>query len=303
MVVQSSEVGTYGGEGFSSARRSGPRRGWWGAFLVAISLALVWNAPAQASKRQDKRKLAEGEDLYFSGNYEEALFMLEELAQQEKVDQQIRVKALKYIAFCYFLLEAKEQAKEAWYRILEIEPGYKLNDVDESPEFVKFFNPIEAGQTGGGEAEGGGSEGTGEGDAGEGGEDGAGTAAGDEPEVINAKTGEAEGGTQVKKEIPPPHEEIENERGCGIVLCLIPGGIGQYANGQIVKGIIFTTLEAALLGLNIGFYYWNESERDPTTNTYRDIGAATDRYWAQIGFFIGAVATAIFGVIDAFVFY
>lgn len=324
--------------------------------VVAALVALFVSSGALAAgKRQDKKQLAEGEELYFGGSYEEALFILEELAARPKVDKKLRVKALKYIAFCYFLLDAKDQAEGAWRRLLDVEPTFQLNAVEESPEFVNFFNPLKGGSA------------AKDGAPSESSPGGSATASTSSDTVstctcdtgdtcqegcacdndcdntaecaCNTQEGTCDEGcacdpnctsaaasdcacngldtceescacdpdcpqSKVTKKIPPP--EVTHERGCGIALCLLPVGIGQFANGQVVKGVIFAILQPLLLGLNIGFYYWNQGDIISTSNgapVYRDPAAAQDRYIAQLAFFGGFVGAVVLGIIDAFVFY
>ena len=261
--------------------------GRWCAWAAVIALALCAAAPASgAPNKKHKKSLARGEELYFAGTYEEALFVLEELSNDTTAEPKTRVDALKLIAFSYFLLDSKDQAKDAWLRLLEIDPTFKLDPVEESPELVAFFNPIPpraVPASGTASAAGGGAAGGG------------------------AAGGAAAGGEEGKDKENWQEVPVVAERGCGIVLCLIPGGVGQYANGKIVKGVIFTALEAGFLATNIGL--WGANQADIIGNDanggpiYRDLKTAQDRYIAQVVFFVLAVVTPIVGIVDAFVFW
>ena len=274
--------------------------------LVAALCATATAARAQP-RAEPARVLERGENLYFEGKYEEVLFLLEELSSRENVPPVILTKALKYVAFSYYLLNAREQARDAWLRLLKVHPSYQADPVEVSPELLEFFGSIEppAGST----------EGNGEpgGDSGGGGEtedpDGGGSKSSDD----GGDTAEGSGDTAVQTGQTAPPPPPTDERGCGIVLCLLPAGIGQFANaynpltdryrpGQIVKGVIFAVLEPVFLGLNIAFWALNEAERAPD-GTWPNAEQANQRYALQMTFFGLTVGTVLVGILDAFLFY
>lgn len=114
-----------------------------------------------------------------------------------------------------------------------------------------------------------------------------------EGEGTNTETLSASPGTTTAA-LTPPAESLAvklHERGCGILLCLIPGGVGQYANGQIVKGVIFTVLQTGALATNLAMY-WGP-----------DIGDPEAQLIVQRTAMVTAIAAAALGILDAFLFY
>lgn len=228
---------------------------------LVLGTALLWAAPAQAADPASEA-LDYGKELYFAGQYGEALFALEELALDTAASLAARVLALKYAAYCYFVLGSKEQARDAWLRLLALDPEFRMDPVEVSPEFVEFFAKLAPQASA--------------------------TPQGDPPSTESAGAS--------------PETPRVSTRGCGVWLCLVPMGVGQYANRKIGKGLIFTALEIVSLGLNAGFYWSLRLEREQYGG-YRDQATADRLYALQHAFFGLFVASTLVGMIDAFVFY
>lgn len=97
---------------------------------------------------------------------------------------------------------------------------------------------------------------------------------------------------------PLPPALDQPARRCGVALCMVPFGIGQYANGRPAKAYLFAGLSALLLTGNIASHYAMTAEFDKGRNQQ-----AVNRYCYMQNTFLGLfAATAAAGVIDAFLF-
>ena len=87
-------------------------------------------------------------------------------------------------------------------------------------------------------------------------------------------------------------------RGCGIGLCLIPFGGGQFANQQYAKGTIVLLLETGLLATNVAMQLKRDADyRNPATfDEAQDVRLVVVQNVA-LGLL---VSTLVFGLIDAF---
>ena len=223
-----------------------------------FALVMAWCPPALATAEDD---LSAAEAVYYAGQYEDAVFLMEELSRRPGVSREVKLSALKYTAFCYFLLGSKPQAKAAWRRLLDLDPSFRLDSLEDPPRFVEFFNQLDEG---------------------------------DEP---------AAAPEPVTKRVKVAAPEEPSPRGCGVALCLIPFGVGQMANDNVVKGAIFAGLETLFLGLNIGFYFQNQSELNRNNGAFVDRERANTRSMLQNVFFGMFLTSVAVGIVDAFVFY
>ncbi len=117
--------------------------------------------------------------------------------------------------------------------------------------------------------------------------------------------------SRVRPEPPPveptalsaPAAVAEPPRGCGVGLCLVPFGVGQFANDQPVKGAIFAGLTTVLIGANVGLYQARMSKAPPKDSIYwREPEQAERLLVMQRAALVGAALTMVAGVADAFLF-
>ena len=73
----------------------------------------------------------------------------------------------------------------------------------------------------------------------------------------------------------------------------VPFGVGQFENGNKIKGAIIASTEGVALAANIGFYWWKQSLN---TNTIPNYSLVQSLQWVAIGTFLAIYA---YGVIDA----
>jgi hypothetical protein len=113
-----------------------------------------------------------------------------------------------------------------------------------------------------------------------------------EPRVSQKETHEGRPDGAQEPPVLAAQTEAPPERGCGILLCLMPFGVGQFANDQIVKGVIFAAAEAGFLATNIALYWAQSPDR------FVDDGALAVQRVSLILFF----ATIAVGIADAYLF-
>ena len=101
---------------------------------------------------------------------------------------------------------------------------------------------------------------------------------------------------------PPPTLVVHDEyRPAPWPLRLLPLGVGQFANGDPVGGGVWLSVELALVGLNVVSAIEHNSLCDANQANCRDLGTARTWFYLQDVSAALIVATAVAGVIDAFV--
>lgn len=227
--------------------------------LSALTFFLV--LPLAAAPTSDPSAEIElAKDLYRNGQYEDAIEAFEMLASLELRHEQ-KLVCLRYRAFALYLLARADEARAAWLQLLEVEPTYKLDPVRTSPEFMSFFGRLEPARK-------------------------------DAPIVAAPPPASVAPEPYVAANAPPP-------RGCGVVLCLVPFGVGQFSNDRPMKGTVFAAVEGLALGGNL-YLYWSRVGR--YGNEPIEQSKVKNALVAQqvLG---GVLVTALLaGIVDAFVF-
>jgi tetratricopeptide (TPR) repeat protein len=98
-------------------------------------------------------------------------------------------------------------------------------------------------------------------------------------------------------------KQVTTER--HVLLALLPFGIGQFQNGQDLKGWLFFGGEVGLLVANVTLYVLTEVFRDRAERTLstRYINTA-ESYWTATNVVAGlTVAAVLAGIIDALIYY
>lgn len=240
-------------------------------------------------------KIARAKALYRDGRIEESLALIDQIRKHSQLDNGQRIELLKYQAFSLFLMSLYTDAKKAWLQLLVLDPTYHLDPVDVSPELVAFFGrvkprklpPVAAPVAPGGAKSG-----------------PAAAASSAKGSTTTEELQAAPGNLQPPTAPRPPYVKAPvtaPARGCGTLLCLVPFGVGQFANGRYLKGSLFAGAEVALLVANIALYWSRVSSYDQ--HGYFTNLSAADRSFAAQEVMAGLfAATAVGGVVDAFVF-
>jgi hypothetical protein len=247
----------------------------WAVGLLVLSLTTA----LAAAPDPGSAKLNRARDLYYAGRYREALPLLDAIASDTSAKESERIDGLKYQAFSLYLLKLHDEAKVPWLKILSLKPGYELDPIEVSPELIAFFRRIKPPESGRSPPPA--------------------TPSPVVPEPTSTPPPD-DGPSTPPAPAPEAPAAAPAAPGCPAWLCVVPFGAGQFANGSPGKGLIFAGTELAFLVGNITLYWLRllNYERD---GIIRD-QTASDRAYVTQHVFLGLfVATAVTGVIEAFV--
>lgn len=228
-------------------------------------LAVLVSSDATALQANFKQ----GEQLYKEGRVHEALPVFDALLAEPELAPALRTEAQKYQAFALYLMQLFPEAKESWLKLLRLNPGYELDPMWVSPELHAFFGRIKPPEA--------------------------------PPALVETTTIQPAAAPTT----PPPaaapllEETVETKRGCGNVLCVVPFGVGQFANGRPVKGAAFAAVEAILIGANVGLYWQRANEFD-RLGGLENPDAQRDRLTLQRTALVLFGVTAVAGILDAY---
>lgn len=229
--------------------------------LALVAVQLAIVGVATAGAVDDS--LAIGKEFYHEGEYGQALAIFSEIHGKPELTRAQRIDCLKHLALTLYLTSKADEAKAYWLQLLAIDPDHEFDRDWDSPVLIEYFEKIEPPEK---------------------------PATDDpspEPETPN-------GGDET-----PPDDTVV--RGCGIVLCLIPFGVGQFANDSYIKGTIIAVFEIGLFAAALAILIERQITYD--SNPYGlDAAADSDKAIAQNVIFFSGVGVVIFGVVDAFLF-
>lgn len=115
-----------------------------GLCLVGMLGLLVPDVHAQSSAFEEARSA------YQSADYERAVQLFSEVAQDTEADKQLRKEALQYLGRVYIARSAMDEAREAVTRLLKLEPPLvELNPDVEPPPLMKLYYEVRKDLTGG----------------------------------------------------------------------------------------------------------------------------------------------------------
>lgn len=120
------------------------------AALLAARVSTVRAAPARdrsgarvaQAGRAVADRLARGERLYADQEYGAAIKTLLPVTRDRAASRAQRVRAWEVIALARFILADEVGARDAFERVLELDPGFQLRDTSGSPRIRAFFDGI-----------------------------------------------------------------------------------------------------------------------------------------------------------------
>jgi hypothetical protein len=204
------------------------------SLITALYLSVL-SAAAVAQTGGDMVPAASDEPVYKvffeSGYYTQALDYLEtrlpSLADSQWVDHQ------KYRAFCLIVLDRRDSALAAFSAILEREPEFGLDPIYTSPKIFEVFHEarrlyLEA-----------------------------------HPDTVRADTVAAALDTTVVLSTGLRDSDTLELPSYRVPLYILPGGVGQFYNGQRAKGWVLLGTQVACLAASVISYVERESRYDP----------------------------------------
>ncbi len=202
-------------------------------------------------------------NLFQYGDYPAVVTHLEEAMRQGLFDsEEQQLEAYRHLGVTYYILQQKERSKESFMLLLTREPDYQLDPLYVPPIIIDFFESIKEENR----------------------------QLLDEIRQARIKTAE--------KEQPPLKKEYFSRNAYAVNF--IPFGVGQFQNGQPVKGTLFAAAETISLALNITSYFMVRGYRGDD-GMYTSGNAKLARDWRITQFVsLGVFAIlAVGGVIDA----
>ena len=130
---------------------SRPRRAL--AVTVALTSIIAGLAPARADGhpprvagpspgQQVADRVARGEALFADQEYQAAIKTLTPVTRDRAASRAQRVRAWEVIALARFILGDEAGARDAFERVLELDPGFQLRDSSGSPRIRAFFDRL-----------------------------------------------------------------------------------------------------------------------------------------------------------------
>lgn len=255
---------------------------------ATVIVVLLATSAAHAETEDELAAFQLAMNAYDTGEYETAEDRFRELLQR---DPPLKNKALvfeihKYLGATLMFLGRTEEAEEQFEALLRADPEYELDPVLFPTEVLDTFTQVKI-------------------------------RIADELAAIQAEKAQEEEAAQASKEAKKKalKKKIEDaarpvyltqtvkER--ALLFALVPFGVGQFQNGQTLKGWLFFAGEMALLATNLTLYGLTEHFRKRAQNTLstRYINTA-ENYWTATNVVAGATVAAILaGIIDAVVYY
>lgn len=104
-----------------------------GCLLLLLSLPSV-----TAAQQPCTQELEEAETQYVEGNFEEALRLASDCLEQTDVPDTTAVEAYRLMGLAHLRMDNPEEAREAISNLLDIEPRYEADPVEDPPEYVSL---------------------------------------------------------------------------------------------------------------------------------------------------------------------
>jgi hypothetical protein len=232
---------------------------------IAVAIALLALSAQSAPPKGVKGKipLKAAKDSFKKGDCTGVVSLLgqRDLAQDLNDESQF-VETYEMLGVCYFKTGDTQNALNEFTNLLFLRPEHELDPFVTPPPLLEAFNKLK--------------------------------------DDMKAKSKELEIAKEKVNDKPLIVEKEITYRRVSLLTAFVPFGVGQFENGQRTKGIVIAASEAALLGANIGFYWWKRSLVSPDglvgADSSGQYNTAQILQFVAIGAFAGVCA---YGIIDA----
>jgi len=245
--------------------------------LFALSAnALVPEQAAKAETTENstqlKPRLAAASKAFDFGDCDKVLQLLSNAQYIPYVDDEENfVQIYRMLSICYLKKKQKAKAEKELQNLLILRPRIELDPFTTPPQVIELFAQVKKEMA---------------------------------PKIEEIEKARAQI-TEKEKEAKNPLQKTVLRR-VSPLAAFVPFGFGQLENGHTVKAIAIAGAEVALLGVNIGSYWWKRSYILPNSDGLVADSAALQGYkTAQTVQFVSLgllAATYIYGIVDALIY-
>lgn len=172
--------------------------------------------------------LSRAEELYSRGDYLQVIELVEPALSESSLETSERIGLLRLLGSTYVAVDNIESAKDRFKKMLSLDSEIELDPLSTSPKIVSVFREAKA-------------------------------------------EFEEENSSPVIDTLAPVGLPIERREGVWVgpaFKSLFIPGLGQFANGDQAKGIIFMSAEAiSLAGLAVSHMWYQDARREYSENT------------------------------------
>ncbi len=112
--------------------------------LLTLQPCLLFAQAESEDTKAGDHRLQKAIDLYYMGNFEEAIVILTLLVESEKLSRAEQVRAYQHLGASFILQNHLENARNEIIKALQLEPRLSLDPVEWRPEVVNFFNLVKS---------------------------------------------------------------------------------------------------------------------------------------------------------------
>lgn len=258
------------------------------AMLFALGVtAMTWSSTLSA-KDSEYQLFEMAMNAFNAGMYEEAATRFNALLKTETKNPALLLECHKFIAVSKLFIGDKESAEHHFLELLTISPEYTLDPIIFPIEIIDFFTEIKAKNQKQLEA------------------------------LVLARAREKAARLleeaarkQAEKEALMRNVYLEKEvRKNSLAVAMIPYGVGQFQNGDTLKGVLFLSGEILLTAAAITTYALHESLRSDANHPYESEEEREQAESQELGYrianhasIVALVTLAVGGIVDALVHY
>jgi tetratricopeptide (TPR) repeat protein len=112
--------------------------------MILLLLLFLGGAPLEASPLGHDL-ITRAKALYLEQEYEEVIQLLQPAVERRhEVGVTLSIEAHELIGLSYLILGEKASARDAFLKLLALDPYHQLQDPSESPKLKRFFEPLKA---------------------------------------------------------------------------------------------------------------------------------------------------------------
>jgi hypothetical protein len=224
---------------------------------LALALLLAAGAdPTAAPPATPAEQLRDARSTFDFADYARAAPLTDDLLKSGGLTRtQDLIEANRILGLSRYYLHQPEPARKAFLDLLLLDPDYQLDAFYVPPDAITFFESVRS----------------------------------ENQEVLEPirvrRQADAQRLAEEARRTPPPpvvREQVEPPK--HLIVALLPGGAGQFQNGNPQLGLVLAASEALLVAIAVGCQLGIESLRLPPPNQayFSDVQAAKTLQYAQV---------------------